>query len=144
MKPNPLPPHDDAAERSLLGSLLRWNESIDDVAQRLSAGDFYKHHHGLIYAAVLTLRERGHPVDLTTLANLLKERGQIKDIGGYACLAELWDNEPTGAQVMSYAGIVREKAIARYVRHACAALVADADAGAPGTDLLERAERSIF
>jgi replicative DNA helicase len=143
--PDRLPPQSTEAERSVLGSLLRDNGVIGDVLQILRTENFYRDAHQKIFDAIVALYDRGHPVDLVTLAELLIQQKQIDDIGGPAYLAELWDAAPTAANAEYYARIVRDKAIVRYLIHAGTEILRDAyDAGQPAEDLLEGAERKIL
>jgi replicative DNA helicase len=150
MPPDPggverLPPHSREAERSVLGSMLRDNGVIGDVVQIVRAENFYADAHQKIYQTVVSLYDRGHPVDLVTLAELLKEQKQIEDVGGYAYLGELWDAAPTAANAEYYARIVRDKALVRHLIHAGTEILRDAyDQGMPADELLETAERKIL
>jgi replicative DNA helicase len=140
-----LPPHSRDAERSVLGSLLRDNGVIGDVLQILRNENFYTDAHQKIFSAIVTLYDRGHPVDLVMLAELLKELKHIEDVGGYAYLAELWDAAPTAANAEYYARIVRDKALVRHLIHAGTEILRDAyDQSMPADDLLETAERKIL
>src|SRR5436189_212562 len=65
-----LPPQSREAERSVLGSMLRDNGVIGDVLQILREDNFYTDAHQKIFKAVITLHDRGHPVDLVMLAEL--------------------------------------------------------------------------
>ena len=66
----------------------------------------------------MDLYNDGQPVDLVILADVLKKRKQLEDVGGDAYLAELWDAAPTAANAEYYAKIVRDKAIVRNLIHA--------------------------
>src|SRR5437899_2923836 len=98
-----LPPYSREAERCVLGSMLRENGVIGDVVQVVRADNFYQDAHQKIYQAIIALYERGHPIDLVTLAELLKEQKYIEDVGGYGYLGELWDAAPTAANAEYYA-----------------------------------------
>ena len=80
-----LPPQSVEAERGVLGSMLRDNGVIGDVMQILATDghSFYYDHHIKIYQAIVSLHDRGHPVDLVTLAEHLRERQHLEDVGGY-------------------------------------------------------------
>src|SRR5262249_33177400 len=98
-----------------------------------------------IFAAMCSLYDRGHPVDLVTLAELLIQQNQIEDIGGPAYLGELWDAAPTAANAEYYARIVRDRAVIRSLIHASTEILRDAyDPGQPADELLEGAERKIL
>lgn len=143
--PDRLPPQNKEAERSVLGSMLRDNGIIGDVVQLVRAENFYSDAHQKIFQGIVTLYDKGSPVDLVILADLLVEQKQIEDIGGHSYLAELWDASPTAANAEYYARIVREKAIVRNLIHASTEILRDAyDQSEPADDLLEGAERKIL
>src|SRR5207248_2290582 len=101
--------------------------------------------HQKVFKGVVDLYDRGHPVDLVMLAELLKEQKVIEDVGGYAYLGELWDAAPTAANAEYYARIVRDKAIVRHLIHAGTEILRDAyDQAQPADELLEGAERKIL
>src|SRR6516164_2122411 len=66
--PERLPPQSRDAERSVLGSMLRENAVIGDVVQIIREEHFYSDAHQKIYRGIVTLRDRGQPVDLVILA----------------------------------------------------------------------------
>jgi replicative DNA helicase len=141
-----LPPQSREAERSVLGSTLRDNSVIPVVVQSLRAEDFYADAHQKIYQTIVSLNDKGgQPVDVVLLAEELKQRGWIEDVGGYAYLAELWDAAPTAANAEYYARIVRDRAIVRNLIHAGTEILRDAyDQSQPADELLEQAERKIL
>jgi replicative DNA helicase len=141
-----LPPQSREAERSVLGSMLRDNRVISDVVQLLRAEDFYADAHQKTYQAIVTLHDKsGQPVDVVLLAEELKQRGQIEDVGGYTFLAELWDAAPTAANAEYYAKIVRDRALVRNLIHAGTEILRDAyDQAQPADDLVAQAEHKIF
>src|SRR5215468_1188795 len=140
-----LPPQSRDAERCVLGSMLRENAVIGDVVQMIREDHFYTDAHQKIYRGIITLRDRGQPVDLVILAEWLREQNLIEDIGGYAYLGELWDVAPTAANAEYYARIVRDKAIVRNLIHAGTEILRDSyDQTQPADELLGAAETKIF
>lgn len=133
------------AEQSVLGSMLRDNAVIADVVQAVRREDFYADAHQRLFAAVVALWERGHPVDSVTLADELKRGHQIEDVGGYAYLGELWDAAPSAASVMYYAGIVREQSLFRGLGRAAAKIQEEVQRPTGTAEqALELAEREVF
>ena len=106
-------PHSLEAERAVLGALLLDRESLPRAIEVLRGSDFYKEGHRLMFGAMLVLFERSEPVDLLTLAEELRRQGTLDEVGGAAALAALVEEAATAAHVISYAGIVREKALLR-------------------------------
>jgi replicative DNA helicase len=140
-----LPPQSAEAERSVLGSMLRDNGVIGDVVLIVRAENFYADAHQKVFAAIIALYEQGKPVDLVVLAEELKQRGHLDDVGGYAALAALWDAAPTAANAIYYARIVRDKAQVRNLIHAGTEILRDAyDQVQPADELVEAAERKIL
>jgi replicative DNA helicase len=145
--PDRLPPQSAEAERSVLGSMLRDNTVIDDINTRLDlrTDQFYADAHQKIFAAIRAIYEKPAPVDLITLAEELKQRGQIEDVGGYGYLGELWDAAPTAANAVYYAQIVRDRAVVRTLIHAGTEILRDAyEQAQSADDLLQDAERKIM
>lgn len=110
-----LPPQNIDAERSVLGGLLLEHEAWDEVSDLLDEEQFYKPSHRKIYTAIKDLHRRDMPSDLVTVSNLLMEKGDLEGIGGAAYLAEMIDQTPSAANIISYAKIVHEKALLRKV-----------------------------
>src|SRR6185503_9585429 len=103
-----VPPQSLEAEESVLGGILLDNDAIDRVVELLRPDDFYRGSHRKIFGAMLTLSERNEPVDLITLAEVLRARSELTDVGGTAYLSELAERVPTAANIVHYARIVRD------------------------------------
>jgi replicative DNA helicase len=108
-----VPPQNLAAESSVLGGVLIDNDAINRVLEVLAADDFYREAHRKIFRAMIELSDRNEPVDLITLSDHLKAKGDLEAVGGSAYLASLADAVPTAANITHYARIVKEKAILR-------------------------------
>jgi len=104
------PPHDLSAEKAVLSAILLDNGVIHSLVTELKDEDFYHPAHQLLYRAMVQLKDRNQPVDLTTLNNYLQVEDLLDAVGGVVLLAEIADYEATAANVMHYAGIVREGA----------------------------------
>ncbi|MGH7661428.1 MAG: replicative DNA helicase [Vulcanimicrobiaceae bacterium] len=113
-----IPPQNLEAEMALLGSILVDREMMATVAEVIEPADFYAAMHETIYIALLTLYERGEPLDKITLSEELKRRGHLEKVGGLAYLTSLMDTVPTAASAEYYANIVREKSSLRGLIHA--------------------------
>lgn len=140
-----LPPQNIEAEMSVLGCLMLDKNAIIKVIDFLQARDFYKGIHQEIFSAMQDLFDAGEPIDLLSVSARLKEKEELKEIGGNVYLTELINTVPTAAHVLSYAKIVRKKSILRNL------IEASYDIGLMGyketedvEELLDQAERRIF
>jgi DnaB-like helicase N terminal domain len=82
------PPQNVDAEQSVLGAVLLSDTAlptlIDD--ERLEPDDFYRKGHARIYQAMLDLHALGEPIDPLTLAEHLKQAGELEAVGGRAAI----------------------------------------------------------
>ncbi|MBC7944063.1 MAG: replicative DNA helicase, partial [Burkholderiales bacterium] len=107
------PPHSEDAEQSLLGGLLFDNSAWDKIADVVSAADFYRGDHRLIFSHICKLIERSHPADVVTVAESLESNKELQGVGGIEYLGALNRNTAGAANIRRYAEIVRERAIMR-------------------------------
>ena len=98
-----IPPHNLEAEESLISGILIDNSTLLDILEILSPEDFYKTVHQKIFSAIVDLFRKNEPVDLVTLANILKEQNKLEEIGGAAYLAEIVDTVPLAVNAQHYA-----------------------------------------
>lgn len=101
------------AEQAVLGGLMLVSTRWDDVASRVSAEDFARADHRLIFTAMQELARQDIGFDAVTLAEELQKQGSLEDAGGLAYLATLARDTPTAANVHSYAEIVRQRSQVR-------------------------------
>ncbi|MCT7942434.1 MULTISPECIES: replicative DNA helicase [Shewanella] len=141
-----LPPHSIEAEQSVLGGLMLDAEAWDRVAEAVVAEDFYSRSHRMIFQAMQRLMERGQPIDLITVSEQLEIEDQLDDAGGFSYLGEIAKNTPSAGNILSYAQIVRERAVVRDMI-GVAHEIADAGYNPEGRDssqLLDLAESKVF
>lgn len=113
------------AERAVIGSALvgEWGPEADE----LRALDFGEPRHALIWAAVLWLRAKGRHVDELGVAERLKERGELADVGGPGYLMECTTTAPVlGLGLPGHIATVRDRASRRAILLANAATTARA------------------
>ena len=106
------------AEQSTLGAMMMERDAIARAVETLQAEDFYRELHNKIFKAILTLFDRGEPVDMITTVEELRRRGQLEEVGGAAYLEALIYSCPSAANVESYAKAVAEKSILRQLAKA--------------------------
>ena len=139
------PPHDIAAEQSVLGAMLLSKDAIADVVELLRGADFYRPAHETIYQTVLELYGRGEPADAVTLSAELHKRGELTRVGGAPYVHTLVAGVPTAANAGYYGEIVRERAILRRLVEAGTRIVQMGYAGEGDVDVIvDRAQAEVF
>jgi len=140
-----VPPQNIDAEESIISAILIDNNTLLDVIEILSPQDFYRTAHQIIYTAVIELFDKAEPVDLVTLANKLKEKGHLEEIGGASYLARLVDAVPLAVNAEHYARIVHDKASLRRLIEKANAIVKRCFEDRGNTDdVIDFAETAIF
>ena len=107
------PPHSLEAEQSVLGGLLLDNAAWDRVADLISADDFYRHDHRVIFQHISRLMDQSRPADAVTVYESLQTAGKADDAGGLSYLNALAQNTPSAANIRRYGEIVRDRAVLR-------------------------------
>ena len=140
-----MPPQDNAAEQSVLGSMLLSKDAIADVIEAVRGADFYRPAHEVIYDAIIDLYGRGEPADPVTVAAELQRRGELQRVGGAPYLHTLSANVPIAANAGYYAEIVREKAILRRLVDAGTKIVQIGYAGEGQVDdVVDQAQAEVY
>ncbi|WP_101525914.1 replicative DNA helicase [Nocardioides houyundeii] len=139
------PPQDNAAEQSVLGSMLISKDAIADVSEVVRGIDFYRPAHELIHDAIIDLFGRGEPADPVTVSAELQRRGELQRVGGAPYLHTLSANVPIAANASYYGEIVREKAILRRLVEAGTKIVQIGYAGEGQVDdVVDQAQAEVY
>ncbi len=140
-----VPPQSKEAEVSVLGSMIIDREAIFAAAELLTEMDFYSTAHQKIFSGIISLSEKGEPVDLVTLSEELQSNQCLENIGGRSYLVTLANAVPTAANVQYHSRIVREKAILRALIQTATGIVARSfEAPSNVDEFLDEAEQLIF
>ncbi len=140
-----VPPQSKEAEQSVLGAMIIEKEAVFSAVEILRVNDFYSTAHRKLYNAVISLSEKGEPVDIVTLADELEHNRALEEVGGRAYLIHLANSVPTAANVCYHARIVREKAVLRALIGAATGVVSGCyEAPANVDEFLDEVEQLIF
>jgi replicative DNA helicase len=144
--PSRIPPHNLDAERAVLGAvLLEGREALPRVVEVLRPSDFYTEAHRVLYQAMLTLFDRGAPVDSLTLSEELRRTDQLQFVGGPAAIALLMEEASIAAHLGSYTAIVRDMAVLRELIQTSTQIITQAfEAKDEVQTLVDDAEKRIF
>lgn len=124
-------PHvDEAAERAVLGAVLADNQVMAQVSEVVIADHFSSLAHQQIFSAMQALDQRSSTIDHLTVAEELKTRGLLAQVGGAPYLMGLDQAVPLAQNAVQYARIVKDKAARRALAKA-------------GREILELASQDI-
>lgn len=84
-----IPPHNEEAERSILGASMLSKDALLDIMDIVKPRDFYSEMHKEIFTAIRDLYSRSTPVDTLTVSEELKKRNSLEMVGGRAYIASL-------------------------------------------------------
>ena len=133
------------AEQSLLGSVLIDPASLNEVADLLTAEDFYLSEHKQIYLAMHELFLTNSEIDEVTLIDMLVTKGIYDKSGGEDYIRTLAEVVPDALNVKDYARIVKEKSVLRKLIEACGEISEAAYSEQKSvTSIIDHAENLIF
>jgi replicative DNA helicase len=140
-----IPPHNDDAERAVIGAMLIDESAVLTARQYLTGEDFYSPAHKRIYDAILDLVNGGHKADLLTIKGELEKSGKLDEAGGIDYIASLTHVVPSSANVDYYAQDVRGCSLRRGLIQAAGIAGSRAyDETADPKNLLEEIQQKLF
>lgn len=138
-------PHDQAAEQSVIGSMMIDPDAISVAQKYLTPDDFYQKSSGLLFSAIISLDNDKMAVDNVTLKNRLREMGAPDNIASDSGLAEIIGSVPTSTNIEYYARIVADKAKLREMIRTMEELTSSCYQDHEGTQaLMAETEARIF
>lgn len=138
-------PHDLVAEQSVLGAVFISPETMISLADELTPDDFYKPANKIVFKTMLSLLEKGEPIDATTMVSAITNQGDISNIGGINYVVELVNSTPTSKNVEHYAKLVKEKATLRKVIAELSESLSSAYQGDISiNEIIEKTEKSMM
>ena len=140
-----IPPHSIEAEESVLGAVLLDNDAINIALERLRSEDFYRAAHRTIFAAMESLNDKREPIDVITLTQQLRSKGQLDEVGGIEQLSRLASLVPSAANAGYYAKSVREMSLRRRVIHEASEVISEAfDSKGEVEEFIDSVEKRIL
>ena len=133
-------------EKKLLSAMMLKNsEVIPEVSAIVTAEDFYRVEHRLIYRALLAVYERGTPPDILLVEDELRSRGELEKVNR-RYLFGLIDYEWTTARAVPYAEEIHNSAVLRQMLETCELITESVKNGSSDdvNQLLEMAEKKMF
>ena len=133
------------AEQSLLGAILVDPDALNDIADSVSATDFYLTEHSQIYTAMHELFLANKEIDIVTLIDMLVTKGIYSKSGGQDYIKTLCQTVPNALNVKDYAAIVKQKSLLRQLIEVCSDIsdTAYSEESSAG-EVIDYAESRIF
>lgn len=146
MIPERHPPYAPEAEISVLGGMLIDNDAVPKALEVVDESMFYRPAHKTIFRTMDKMFQRGMVVDPTTIAETLKDSGELEQAGGLEYLAEMLDAVPTAANITYHCRIVRDRAMRRRMIDVCGDAIRQAHqpGDIPTEDVLEEAQSNLY
>ena len=137
-------PWSNEAEQAVLGSCLIDPRCLPEVLTLIRPEHFYLQVNRDIFGIIQTMFTYSRPIDPVTVLDEMKQQGVYQDDSSVRYLRELVDMTPTAANVMRYAGIVRDQALLRGIIDVCDESREAAVSGSDAGDVLDLTERKIY
>lgn len=140
-----VPPQAIDVEKAVLGAMMLDKNAVTDTIDMLSAESFYDPKHQFIYGAIRELFGTSNPIDLLTVIQKLKDKGELEAAGNAVYISSLTERVASSAHVEFHARIISQKHIQREVIRMCSETLRDAyDETTDVFDLLSKAEGALF
>ena len=140
-----LQPQAPELEEAVLGALMIEKDAYSLVSEILRPESFYEHRHQLIYAAITDLAIQQKPIDILTVTEQLRSRGDLEEVGGPFYITQLSGKVASSAHIEYHARIIAQKFLARELISFTSSIQTKAfDETQDVDDLMQEAEGKLF
>ncbi len=140
-----LQPQAPELEEAVLGALMIEKDAYSLVSEILRAESFYERRHQLIYAAITDLAIHQKPIDILTVTEHLRQRGDLEEAGGPFYITQLSGKVASSAHIEYHARIIAQKYLARELITFTSNIQTKAfDETQDVDDLMQEAEGKLF
>ena len=140
-----VPPQAIDMEEAVLGALLLEPNASIDIVGTVKPEYFYKENHRKIFSAIMTLVSGHNPVDIYTVAEELKKKEELDEIGGPYYLSQLTMRVAAASHLEYHSKILTQKFIQRELINTSYNILRDAfDDTIPADELLDASQKKLF
>jgi replicative DNA helicase len=140
-----VPPQSKELEEAILGAIMLEKSAFDTVVEILKPECFYGEAHQNIFKAMKSLADKSLPIDLLTVVEELKLRGDLELVGGAYYVSRLTNSVVSSANIEAHSRIVLQKFIQRELIRISGEIIGDAYEDTTDVfDLLDDAESKLF
>ena len=132
-------------EEAILGALMLEKDAYSIISDILNPLSFYDKTHELIFAAIQDLAMQQKPIDMLTVIEQLRKKGDLETVGGASYIAQLSQKVVSSAHLEYHARIVAQKHLARELISFSSNIASKAfDETNDVEDLMQEAEGKLF
>jgi replicative DNA helicase len=140
-----LQPQAPDLEEAVLGAMMLEKNAVNDAIEILKAESFYKESHQRIFNAIASLFQNSQPVDILTVTNELRAKGELDLVGGPYYISQLTNKVASAANIQFHARIIAQKHILRELIRISTDIIKDAyDETTDVFDLMDKAEQNLY
>jgi replicative DNA helicase len=140
-----VPPQSKELEEAVLGAIMLEKSAFDTVIEILKAECFYVDAHQRIYRAMTGLAQKSLPIDLLTVVEELRLKGELEMVGGPYYVSRLTNAVVSSANIDTHSRIILQKFIQRELIRVSGEIIGDAYEDSTDVfDLLDDAESKLF
>ncbi len=140
-----LQPQARELEEAVIGALLLEKDAYSMVSDILKPDCFYDNIHRKIYTAIVDLAMLQRPVDMLTVTEQLRKKGELEEVGGPFYITQLTTKVLSAAHVDYHARIIAQKHLARELISFTSEVQGKAyDESMDVDDLMQEAEGKLF
>ena len=140
-----LQPQAREMEEAVLGALMIEKDAYPVISDILRPESFYDKTHEIVFRAIQDLALQQKPIDMITVVEQLKKRGDIDAVGGPYYIAQLSGKVVSSAHLEYHARIIAQKHLARELISFSSEVASKAfDETMDVDDLMQEAEGQLF
>ena len=140
-----LQPQARELEEAVLGALMLEKDAYSIIGDILRPESFYDKTHEMVFSAIQDLAVQQKPIDMLTVVEQLRKRGELDYVGGPFYIAQLSSKVVSTAHLEYHARIVAQKYLARELISFTSNVAAKAfDETNDVDDLMQEAEGQLF
>lgn len=140
-----MPPQAVDLEEAVLGAIMIERDAVIAVLDILKPESFYKESHQKIYRAIVDISMAEKPIDILTVTEELKKKGELEEVGGAAYITQLTGRVASAAHLEFHARIVAQKYIQRELIRVSSDIQGKAfDESIDVDELLDFSEQQLF
>ena len=106
-------PYDFLAEKAIIGSILKKNETFDRANQIIKPVDFYDSRTQRIYKSIISMVDKDIKIDEVSLISQLRNENILQEVGGEEFITEITLSSFYTPNIDTYAKTVKEKSLLR-------------------------------